>query len=136
MVNYQKQGQFSNLLVLKILKLSLKVKLDQDLPELIKVKDKVSVVWNIFWNWINSAKSWSNIIFRDSFVIIKMSKLQTEKIVAVDTFSQCLQFFGTLRLNMWIREQFTDRNAFYPKIFKSQFKPLMDNFVSITYILN
>ena len=45
LVNYQNQGQnqgqFWNLLVLRILKLSLEVKFDQDLHELMKVKDKV-----------------------------------------------------------------------------------------------
>ena len=41
LVNYQNQGQFWNLLVLRILKLSLEVKFDQDLNELMKVKDKV-----------------------------------------------------------------------------------------------
>ena len=41
LVNYQNQGQFWNFLVLGIPKLSLKVRFDQDLPELIKVKDKV-----------------------------------------------------------------------------------------------
>ena len=34
LVNYQSQGQFQNLLVLRIPKLSLKVKFDKDLPEL------------------------------------------------------------------------------------------------------
>ena len=39
--NYQNQGQFENLLVLRIPKLTLEVKFEQDLAELIKVKDKV-----------------------------------------------------------------------------------------------
>ena len=40
LVNYQNQGQFQNLQVLRIPKLSLKVKFDEDLTEKIKVKDK------------------------------------------------------------------------------------------------
>ena len=43
LVNYQNQGQFWNLLVLRIPKLSLKVKFDKDLAEIIKVKDNWSV---------------------------------------------------------------------------------------------
>ena len=46
LVNYQNQGQFWNLLVLSFPKLSLKVKFDQDLAEIIKVKDKWSVSKN------------------------------------------------------------------------------------------
>ena len=42
LVNYQNQGQFWNLHVLRIPKLSLKVKFDQDLAEKIKVKDNRS----------------------------------------------------------------------------------------------
>ena len=41
LVNYQNQGQFRNLHVLRIPKLSLEVKFDQDLAEKIKVEDKV-----------------------------------------------------------------------------------------------
>ena len=43
MANYQNQGQFWNLIVLRILKLSLKVEFDQDLAEIIKVKDNISI---------------------------------------------------------------------------------------------
>ena len=43
LVNCQNQGQFWNLLVLRFPKLSLKVKFDKDLAEIIKVKDKWSV---------------------------------------------------------------------------------------------
>ena len=43
LVVYQNQGQFWNLLVLRIPKLSLKVKFDKDLAEIIKVKDNWSV---------------------------------------------------------------------------------------------
>ena len=42
-VNYQNQGQFWNLHILSIAKLSLKFKFDQDLPEIIKVKDNVNM---------------------------------------------------------------------------------------------
>ena len=41
LVNHQNQGQFQNLLVLRIPKLTLEVKCDQNLPELSKVKGKV-----------------------------------------------------------------------------------------------
>ena len=44
LVNYQNQGQFWNLLVLRIPKLSLKVKFDKDLAEIIKVKDNKSIL--------------------------------------------------------------------------------------------
>ena len=37
LVNYQSQGQFQNLLVLRIPKLTLEVKFDQNLPDLSKV---------------------------------------------------------------------------------------------------
>ena len=43
LVNYQNHGQFWSLLVLRIPKLSLKVKFDKDLAEIIKVKDNWSV---------------------------------------------------------------------------------------------
>ena len=39
--NYQNQGQFENLLVLRIPKLTLENNFDQNLPELSKVEDKV-----------------------------------------------------------------------------------------------
>ena len=43
LVNYQNHGQFWNLLVLRIPKLSLKVKFDKNLAEIFKVKDNWSV---------------------------------------------------------------------------------------------
>ena len=39
--NYQNQGHFENLLVLRIPKLTLENNFDQNLPELSKVEDKV-----------------------------------------------------------------------------------------------
>ena len=43
LVNFQNQGQFWNLRVLRIPKLSLKVKFDQDLAEKIEVQDNRSM---------------------------------------------------------------------------------------------
>ena len=43
LVTYENQGQFQNLLVLRILKLSLKLKFDHDLAEKIKVKYNILI---------------------------------------------------------------------------------------------